>query len=112
MGAPDDEPLLAMTTARGPGEVVTLVLAGEIDRSTAEQVVAAGTTVVAGNRNPRLVIDMAQVRFMDSTGVHALVRLQRLGREAGVGVEVVNPSAVVARVLTVTGVFHVLVGAG
>ncbi|MEV6929006.1 hypothetical protein AB0M46_31555 [Dactylosporangium sp. NPDC051485] len=62
-----------MTTARGPGDAVTLVLAGEIDRST--------------------------------------VRAQRLGREAGVAVEVANPSAVVARVLTVTGVFHVLVGA-
>lgn len=54
---------------------VTVQLAGEIDISVAEEL---GTWLLsASNGQEDLTLDLSKIRFMDSTGLHMLIRLKR-----------------------------------
>jgi anti-sigma B factor antagonist len=95
----------------GPGRTteVVVVVCGEVDMATAPLVVAAATDALA-SRPRRLVIDLAAVTFLDSSGVHGLVVASQQADELGVGYEVRHPSAPSRKVLDLmglTGPLHV-----
>jgi anti-sigma B factor antagonist len=52
-------------------------------------------------------VDLEGVRYADSTGLRALVLLQRQAREAGVEFTLLEPSAAVKRVFRSTGLSEV-----
>jgi anti-sigma B factor antagonist len=56
------------------GDVVVVVVEGEFDLSAAPDFIAGLGRVVA-SRAPAIVIDLDRVTFMDSAGVHALLRV-------------------------------------
>lgn len=58
----------------------------------------------------RVVVDLAAVGFLDSSGINALVGAYRTGRARGVAVGVVNAEGVVRRTMEVVGVYQVLCG--
>jgi len=55
-----------------------------------------------------VVLDLSQVSFCDSTGVHLLVRASRHAQGHGVGFTIVSPSAEVSRLLGLCGLLDVL----
>ena len=65
----------------GDGHVV-LVLRGELDVADAAGVAAALAVVVA--REPEIIVDLAGLEFIDSSGAAALARGRKLARHAGV----------------------------
>jgi anti-sigma B factor antagonist len=78
-------------------------LFGELDIATVPCVEAEMEAVVT-RADRRIVFDLAQVTFMDSSGIAMLLRAA-----ASVGdVAVRNPSAVVLRVLEATGLTGIL----
>ncbi len=81
----------------GRWELVTV--RGEVDMDTAGQLVDA-IGDVAGNA----VVDLSGVTFMDSTGIHSLVRAHEALRERGDDLILRNPSPSVRRVLELTSV--------
>jgi anti-anti-sigma factor len=84
-------------------DCVTLRLCGEIDMSTAPHLREA-TLSATRQCSTALHLDMADVAFMDSTGVEVLVATRRrIDREGG-RLKVLNPSRQVLRVLEVTGI--------
>ena len=111
------EPFVAPTTHTEPASVAailrfrmarrdttgypTLVVTGEVDMATADEFSAGavslldGATVVAH-------LDLAEVVFFDSSGIAALVDVQRAFDEASVRL-VIAPSRSVARTLELTG---------
>lgn len=80
--------------------VVTVV--GAIDLQTREKLAAAGRTALEG-RTSALVLDLAEVSFIDSTGIGTLVELGRDAEDAGAQLVIRHPSARVLRVLEMTG---------
>jgi anti-anti-sigma factor len=56
------------------------------------------------------VVDLADVTFLDSVGIVALVTAHKKAAAAGQTLTVVNPRGVVRRVLDLTGVFPMLSG--
>ena len=56
----------------------------------------------------QVVVDFENLRFLDSSGVHALVRGYHAVNDAGGSLTVRNASGVVARVLYITGVAEAL----
>jgi anti-sigma B factor antagonist len=84
-----------------------VVLDGEIDAHTAPQLAEHLASFPTGFADG-LVIDMAAVTFMDSSGLRILIDLN--GRAAGAGVEMIlrSPSRAVARVIEISGVGSVL----
>ncbi|MGK5519942.1 STAS domain-containing protein [Micromonospora sp. URMC 107] len=86
-----------------PGRVV-LHPAGEIDMATAGEFEATLTEALRRPGVREVVVDLADVRFLDSSGVRVLVHGVAVGREGDVTLRVTGPQPGVARVLRITGV--------
>lgn len=85
---PADEPVredisLTVTAAEG-GAWAIVSVRGEIDVSTAGSLEEAVRSCLASSG--RVIIDLAGVRFMDSTGLNVLIRAQSSGANGASGV--------------------------
>lgn len=78
------------------------VLSGEVDAHTAPQF-ADHFEPLPGGAGEGLVIDMADVTFMDSSGLRVLIELNRRVSEAGTSLTVRAPSRAVARIIEISG---------
>jgi anti-anti-sigma factor len=85
------------------GEVVVRV-AGEVDLTVSSVLERALLDAPAEPDASRVTVDLADLRFLDSSGIHALVRGYLATRDAGLSYTVRNARGVVARVLHITGV--------
>ena len=97
----------ATWTVNHEPEACVLVVRGEIDMDNAGAFGAAGLALAEGATGPRrLVVDLSAVRFMDSSGLRALVRIQR---QASVVMVLREPTPIVGRLLEVAlpGVFTI-----
>jgi anti-anti-sigma factor len=88
---------------------VRVVAAGEIDMSTAGQM-QASLNAALDDHPSGLVVDLAAVTFMDSSGIAALVHAHNRAAEAGATLTVVDPQPIVRRVLEITGMLPELSG--
>jgi anti-anti-sigma factor len=105
--------MLTVTT-RVLTETDTLVeLTGEIDLANADELGAQLLDEVSRRQGGRLVIRMAEVRFLDSTGLEMLWLLRRRAAARGFAVVLAEPSRQVRRILQLTrssGMFPVVDG--
>ena len=82
------------------GGVTGLVLRGALDMATAP---ALERSIRAAGRPERLMLDLRELEFMDSTGIAVLVRAERAARAAGGRLRcVVDRGGAVGRVLDMT----------
>lgn len=81
---------------------LVLVVSGAIDLQTREQVLQGGRDALAANPGA-LVLDLAGVTFIDSTGIGALIELGHDGTDSGAGLVIRNASHRVLRILEMTG---------
>ncbi len=85
------------------GKCVIASAFGEIDLATAPALLDAIESELGRSAPDRVVIDLSEVRFLDSSGLNALVRLQRLLEERGIGMRLVIPSdSIVRQVFEIT----------
>jgi anti-sigma B factor antagonist len=87
-------PIVITSTAHG------FTVSGEIDAHTAPEVAAA----IAESTNGRLVIDLAGVEFVDSSGLRVLIEAHQSRQEDGRSLALANPSSVVRRLFDIAGV--------
>jgi anti-sigma B factor antagonist len=83
------------------------VLSGEVDAHTATQLASHFDPLPSG-LDGALVLDMAQVTFMDSSGLRVLIELNRRASAAGVALTVRAPSRAVARIIEISGLSDVI----
>ena len=93
-----------LSTRERDGQVI-VALRGVLDVADAVSVAAALTAVAARQRD--IVIDLAGLEFIDSSGVAALVRGRRQARYAGGQLLLAAPQQQVLRVLTLTRLIDV-----
>jgi anti-sigma B factor antagonist len=91
-----------VTTSTADG-VATVVLSGELDIATAP-VLDATLADVERNGTGTLLIDLARVRFIDSTGLRSLLSARQRAETAGRRLRLANLPVDVERVFDVTGV--------
>jgi anti-anti-sigma factor len=84
-------------------ERVLLLLHGELDMATEAQLRDVATQQLNAHEPAKLQLDLADVTFLDSTGVSALVDLRKEATDRGVDIEIVAASRRAARVLTIVG---------
>lgn len=84
----------------------TVVLAGSIDLVTRQSLLDEGRAVL--EQGGPLTLDMAEVEFIDSTGIGALIELARMARSQGSAVRISRASARVERVLEFSGLDQAL----
>jgi anti-anti-sigma factor len=82
----------------------TLVLRGELDLASRPKLDNALARLQL-ERTRKLVLDLGDVSFMDSSGVHAVMTVKALCAEHGCELLVPSRSAAVERLLELTGVF-------
>jgi len=98
----DGSAVLSITVAQTPAETV-VALTGELDFSNADQLEAPLDKIIDAGAE-RLVFDVGDLRFMDSSGIAQLLRAA--ARVTSVSVR--HPSVIVRRVLEATGLTSVL----
>ncbi|GGY80447.1 STAS domain-containing protein [Streptomyces omiyaensis] len=96
---------LVFTTASAPGGVHLVHLTGEIDHATGDTL--RGALRSTGPR-PRVVADLSQVTFMDSSGINILIHAHHELTRAGGWLRLAAPSPAVQRILTIVGLDAVI----
>lgn len=87
--------------------VVVVAVAGELDMATAPQLQTHIAELLEQGRN-RLVFDLAEVSFCDSTGLSVFVRAKNNSDETDGSVRLAAPQRGVLRILEVSGLVEVL----
>lgn len=88
------------TTPASDGTLVRVV--GEVDVSNASDLRDAVDAAIAAGKP--VEVDLAEVGYIDSTGIGVLVGASRRAEEAGIALSVANPQPNVKRVLGLLGV--------
>jgi len=80
----------------------TIVISGELDLATCPQLAGSLDGVVDGPAGD-VVVDLSEVTFLDSTALTVLVTFRERLESVGRRLVLDRPSAVVVRVLTISG---------
>lgn len=88
------------------GDSIVIRIVGEVDLAASEEVVSAIQTAAASDV-ARIVMDMREVDFLDSSGLRALLEGHRSAADAGRSFQVA-PGEAVARLLRLTRLEHLL----
>ncbi|MEU1466161.1 STAS domain-containing protein [Streptomyces sp. NPDC005727] len=99
------QPLEVTCTATDGITVVTV--AGEIDHTSAGPLIEALGLGELGDP-PRVVVDMRQVIFMDSTGINVLLAAHRDVTPAGGWLRLAGVQHSIMRTLELVGVHHII----
>ncbi len=96
-----------MTSLDRDADTATVALRGEVDVLTVDQVRVALTDAIA--EGPRsIVVDLADLAFIDSTGLGALVFGFQRARDAGIAFRLARASRGVRQVLVLSGLLEVV----
>ncbi len=89
-------------TTRRHGTASVVEVSGEVDVFSAPELDVELTGLVAAG-SPRLVVDLSQVAFLDSTGLGVLVKALKHSREAGGWLHLVITSDRIRKIFEITG---------
>lgn len=78
-------------------------LTGELDHAAAERLTEAFERT-SHTTHARLVLDLAEVTFVDSAGLRALIEIERCARERGMALRTVSPPEHVRAVFRLSGI--------
>jgi anti-sigma B factor antagonist len=88
------------------GGHAVVALYGELDLADAPGLASHLITAVAAC-GPSIIVDLADLAFIDSCGLGVLVRVLKWARESGGGMALAAPQQQVRRILGVTGLIDV-----
>ena len=87
----------------GTGSGVTIKLGGELDSATCDGLVSAFEQVAAQGDVGQVVLDFAELSFIDSAAMRAIIMVEQSAGERGVALTVVPAAESVTDVLRMTG---------
>jgi anti-sigma B factor antagonist len=99
---------LSIRTFTQGDRTFVVALRGEVDYTTSRQFRGEVSELLAGGAMHVLVVDLAGVSFLDSTGVGTLVVASRICADCGVQMVLRNVNPFIARLFAVLGVSEVL----
>ena len=101
---------VATLTVRSRAEDGRLVLSvdGELDLDTVSQLREPAEAALAAGELQAVELDLADMTFIDSSGLALLVELRRLGGNAGVPVQIANLRSGPRRVIAIAGLTETL----
>lgn len=88
----------------GGGSTVTIELAGELDSATSAELVNRFEEAIATLDGRDLVIDLGGVSFIDSSGMRAIIAIERRAGEQQIALTLAPPPAEVTELLQITGI--------
>ena len=103
----DGDTLLHISVESGDAETTVVGLRGEIDISNAELLRARLTTLI-GEGHTRLILDLTDLAFMDSSGLSVAIAAYKLVQQHGGTLEFDHARPQVAKVIEISGLGHLL----
>jgi anti-anti-sigma factor len=100
--------VVAVRTERLSEDGVVVWVSGDIDLATAEDLTEGVQRALAGTIPRHVVVDLSGTRFLDSSGVRALLQARADAAAAGAALSVRHPQELVELVLRTTRVDAVL----
>jgi anti-sigma B factor antagonist len=94
--------------ARHDGDALEVALAGELDMAAAFRLEPELDRLLAPGEVRRLVLDLAELTFIDSAGLGALLAIHDRAQELDIEFLLANPSDPVRRILDLSGTASVL----
>lgn len=91
------------------GKRVTAALYGDIDHHAARELRAELDAVIARSRPELLILDLANVGFMDSSGIGLILGRSRSVRAAGGELLIKNARSEIAEVIKISGLGSLVV---
>ncbi len=88
--------------------VLYVSMTGELDESAAAY--TRDFLELLFERNPvkKVVMDLSDVSFMDSTGIGVLIGRFRILKSRGIPIMIANPSKVVDKILSLSGIYELM----
>ena len=83
-------------------------LDGELDEHTAEYTRVNLDAALTQTRAASVVIDLANLRFMDSTGIGVLIGRYKKMKDRNVPIFIANPSTQAERIFKMTGLYSIM----
>lgn len=93
---------------RKKGDVVILDLAGDLTLGEPEQMFRDTFADLVSRKQTRLIVNLASVDFMDSSGVGAMVKSYTTLTRLGGRMKLLNPGKMIRQTLKITGLLGVL----
>lgn len=90
------------------GDVLYILLNGELDEKTAEYTRISMEKCMDGGHFVQIVIDLASLRFMDSTGIGVLIGRYKKMQARGIPIYIANPSMQAERIFKMTGLYRIM----
>jgi len=88
------------------GMIAIIVLLGSIDYSTQEEMRNAINKVLSSDQVAEIHVNFSDVTFMDSSGIRALLVLQKKGEETGKSLVLINCSTSILELFEIGGFDH------
>jgi len=88
--------------------VLHILLDGELDHHTADYTRQNLDTIMAGSRAAQIIIDLANLKFMDSTGIGVLIGRYKKMKDRNVPIYISNPSTQAERIFKMTGLYSIM----
>jgi len=83
-------------------------LNGELDHHTAEYTRSQLDDTMLKTVAARVVIDLANLKFMDSTGIGVLIGRYKKMRDRNIPIFICNPSSQAERIFKMTGLYSIM----
>lgn len=91
---------------RDEGALTVITLGGELDLVTSDELRKALGTALAGNKS--VVVNLAGLAFMDSSGLTLFIEMWKSQQERGNGLFLANPVPLIRDVLEITRLDQVI----
>ena len=89
--------------------VLYISLDGELDEHTAEYTrINLDNAMLSQPSIAQIVIDLANLRFMDSTGIGVLIGRYKKMKDRNVPIYISNPSTQAERIFKMTGLYSIM----
>jgi len=97
-----------MLKSHQQNDTVTVFLSGELDHFSAMETRRLLDTLIAPNKIRRLILNMRDLQFMDSSGIGVILGRYRLLYSRGGGVSVTGMNPQIARVFQLSGMARII----
>lgn len=83
-------------------------LSGELDECTANYTRSAMDELIVDNSFKKLVVDMRELEFMDSTGIGVLIGRYKKLKSKNILMYVVNPNSHIEKIFKMSGLYEII----
>lgn len=97
-----------MVESKLVGSTLYVGLNGELDERSSVYTRSALDELFSAGGITKIVVEMSQLKFMDSTGIGVLLGRYKAVRARGIPIYIANPTKAVDKILTLSGIYGIM----